>query len=104
METEAVKESVVRGHHVYKAVWTPLIGEELPIFPEPGNVHDKRAVSVIVGHVPREISGEAYTTCDNFYRPVSLLSTLFHSFLIASDEVSALLLASTYGRGNVRPL
>ena len=31
METEAVKESVLRGHRVYKAVWTPLIGEELPV-------------------------------------------------------------------------
>ena len=24
------KESVVRGHHIYKTVWTPVIGEELP--------------------------------------------------------------------------
>ena len=23
------KESVVRGHHIYKTVWTPVIGEEL---------------------------------------------------------------------------
>ena len=22
-------ESVVRGHHIYKVVWTPVIGEEL---------------------------------------------------------------------------
>ena len=25
------KESVVRGHHIYKTVWTPVIGEELPV-------------------------------------------------------------------------
>ena len=25
------KESVVRGHHVYKAIWTPVIGEELEV-------------------------------------------------------------------------
>ena len=57
VESEALKESVVRGHHVFKAVWTPLIGEELPVFPESESAHDKRAVGVfrdgvIVGHVP----------------------------------------------------
>ena len=25
------KKSVVRGHHVYKASWTPTVGEELPV-------------------------------------------------------------------------
>ena len=25
------KASVIRGHHVYKAVWAPFIGEELPL-------------------------------------------------------------------------
>ena len=24
------KASVVKGHHIYKAIWTPMIGEELP--------------------------------------------------------------------------
>ena len=66
METEAVKESVFCGHHVYK---TLLIGFQF--FPN------------IIGHVR-----EAYTICDNFYMHVSLVSTLFHSFLIVSDEVS----------------
>ena len=33
LECSAVyeKESVVRGHHVYKAIWTPVIGEELEV-------------------------------------------------------------------------
>ena len=58
---ELSKVSVVRGHHVYKEVWTPVIGEVLPVFPEPDNPHDKRAVAIfkegsIVGHVPRELS------------------------------------------------
>ena len=53
--------SVVRGHHVYKSVWTPLLGERLLVRPETGNNHDKYAVSVvkhgeIVGHLPRELS------------------------------------------------
>ena len=53
--------SVVRGHHVYKAVWTPRLGERLTVAPETGNSHDKFAVSVnklggIVGHGPRQLS------------------------------------------------
>ena len=39
------KESVVRGHHVYKYIWTPGIGEELSVEKEPGNLHDSFAVS-----------------------------------------------------------
>ena len=54
-------ESTVRGHHVYKAAWSPYIGEELPVQREVSNIHDYFAVAVLkngntVGHVPREIS------------------------------------------------
>ena len=53
--------SVVRGHHVYKAVWTPFVGETLTVHEEADNDHDAFAVSVkksemIVGHVPRSVS------------------------------------------------
>ena len=41
------KESVVRGHHVYKHIWTPGIGEELSVEKEPGNLHDSFAVSMV---------------------------------------------------------
>ena len=54
-------ESVIRGHHVYKSVWTPFIGETLSLTIEDGNAEDPYAVAVmkgttIVGHTPREIS------------------------------------------------
>ena len=55
-------ESVVRGHHIYKRIWTPVVGEKLLVTVEEGNPHDFRAVAVrkgggvIVGHVPRELS------------------------------------------------
>ena len=54
-------ESVVRGHHVYKAVWAPLLGEQLETERELDNEHDRFAVAVIkagqtVGHMPIEIS------------------------------------------------
>ena len=53
-------ESVVCGHHVYKRVWTPFIGEQLTLKHE-DNANDWRAVSVIkidavVGHLPREVA------------------------------------------------
>ena len=52
-------ESVVCGHHIYKTIWTPSLGEIRMVFPEPLNDHDRHAVcvkkdDVIVGHVPRE--------------------------------------------------
>ena len=55
------KASVVKGHHVYKAVWTPFWGEELSVQPEDHNDHDEHAIAVTrdgrtVGHVPRIIS------------------------------------------------
>ena len=33
-------DSVIHGHHVYKDVWTPYVGEELPLEQERGNSHD----------------------------------------------------------------
>ena len=56
-----VVESMVRGYHVYKDVWSAAVGQRLPCKQERGNPHDPYAIavtegSVIVGHVPREIS------------------------------------------------
>ena len=53
--------SVIQGHHIYKSVWTPVLGEVLSVSIEEGNSHDRFAVcmkrgKLIVGHVPREIS------------------------------------------------
>ena len=54
-------ESCIRGHHVYKDVWTPVVDEELNCRREEGNISDPYAVATvksgnIVGHVPRRIS------------------------------------------------
>ena len=61
----------VRGHHVYKDMWRPVIGEQVETFCETGNSHDKHAVAVtlgnaadVVGHIPKEIS----KTCFYFIR------------------------------------
>ena len=58
-------DSVICGHHVYRHIWSSVVGEELECRIETGNVHDLYAVSVIksgssgndvVGHIPRNIS------------------------------------------------
>ena len=41
MESKLVKKSVVRGHHIYKEVWSPVVGELLPVLQESINVHDR---------------------------------------------------------------
>ena len=50
----------VRGHHVYKRIWSPSIGEPFETFCEEENEHNKYAMAVhrntIVGHIPREIT------------------------------------------------
>ncbi len=61
IKMEFVLASCVRGHHVYKDIWSPNFGEELTCRREEGNVKDSYAVAVfkissIVGHLPRNIS------------------------------------------------
>ena len=51
----------MRGHHIYKRIWTPSIGEQLSLPAEENNCFDKHAVAVVkdgevVGHIPRNIS------------------------------------------------
>ena len=58
---ECTLESVIRGHHIYKRIWRPLVGEVLTLEREEGNTHDRFAVSllkdaIVVGHVPLEFS------------------------------------------------
>lgn len=55
------KASVVRGHHIYKVIWTPTVGEILQLRAEDDNEHDEHAVAVLkagstVGHVPYSMS------------------------------------------------
>ena len=52
--------SIIRGQHIYKAIWTPEIGKILQCKQERTNLEDSYAVimkdDTIVGHVPREKS------------------------------------------------
>ena len=52
---------MIRGHHIYKDIWIPFIGEILRVEQEANNTTDRFAVAVVrdetvVGHVPREVS------------------------------------------------
>ena len=55
-------ELAVCGYHVYKEIWSSILGEELQCFCEIGSIHDLYAVKVVktgmgtVGHLPKEIS------------------------------------------------
>ena len=49
-EAVYLHESVVRGHHVYKRVWSPAIGEVLKLSREE-DTHDRFAVCVVKGEL-----------------------------------------------------
>ena len=47
-------DSMIRDHHVYKSVWSPVIAEQLILEKEPANPNDEFAVAVIKdSHIPR---------------------------------------------------
>ena len=64
-------ETLVGGHHVYKTIWTGVIGEKLFTSPdsrEEAKAYDKYAIAIykdsdfteLVGHSPIEISNIIY--------------------------------------------
>ena len=60
-ECELAVDSCIQRHHIFKNIWTPTMGEQLPCRGEIGNNKDRYAVAILrdrttVGHVPREIS------------------------------------------------
>ena len=56
---DVLPRECVHGHHIYKRVWTPVVGEKLPVDIEEDD--DPRAVAVrtcgiVVGNVPKACS------------------------------------------------
>jgi len=41
-------ESTVRGHHIFKAIWTTVLGQNLDVQPERDNSFDAHAVATIL--------------------------------------------------------
>ena len=52
--------SYVRGHHIYKSVWTPIISEELDCVREINNIRDRYTVAVVKNN---EIVGHLHLSC-----------------------------------------
>ena len=66
-------ETYIKGHHVYKEVWTPELGEQLNVRMEPDNRVDKFAVCVekdqaVVGHLKKGNSVKFAKTIFYFLR------------------------------------
>ena len=66
-------ETFIKGHHVYKDIWTPKQGKQLGVSMEPDNQMDKFAVCVkiiekIVGHLKKGTSGRFTKTIFYFLR------------------------------------
>ena len=66
-------ETYIKGHHVYKEVWTQEVGEKLNVLMEPDNRVDKFAVCVeknqtVVGHLKKGDSGKFAKTIFYFLR------------------------------------
>ena len=58
LSNQFIVKCSVRGHHVYKRIWSPSIGEPFETFCEEENEHNKYAMAVhqntVVGHIPEE--------------------------------------------------
>ena len=44
---DLVLHSVIRGHHIYKRIWTPVVGEELLLQRDLTNSYDIFAVGIM---------------------------------------------------------
>ena len=87
METFQV-EWCVRGHHIYKSIWSPATGEELGCKLEPTNTEDPYAVAVVrrstvVGHVSQKISA----ACSLFLRRNSTICCRITTSCCFSDDL-----------------
>ena len=54
-------QTVMRGYHAYKEVYSATVGQVLPCQQERGNVHDQYSVPIVdentvIDHVPQVIS------------------------------------------------
>lgn len=79
-------DTVIRGYHVYKDIWTAAVREILVCRRETDNLHDRFALAVcrggdIVGHVPKKIS----SICSVFLRSGTINCEVTGSRQYSSD-------------------
>ena len=76
------KESFARGHHIYKTIWTPVIGEELEVKTEEDNNHDQHTVTIVkdgllIGHMPCLVAEVPWFFLGHMPRLVAEISCFF---------------------------
>ena len=77
METFQV-ESCVRGHHIYKVVWSPSLGEVLQCTRELENTKECYTLTVVrrstvVGHIPQDCSCKCPVLSEELFAVKSLV-------------------------------
>ena len=97
-------DNCVRGHHIYKDVWTPVVNDGLNYRREEENVSDPYTVAIIksgniVGHTPCWMS----TACSLFIQkgsavafPIAALSSSVHQLYFPQLAVVAVNTFPTY--------
>ena len=69
LSNQFIVKCSVRGHHVYKRIWSPSIGEPFETFCKEENEHNKYAMAVhlntVVEHIPREIACTCHFFIEN---------------------------------------
>ena len=60
IESEEFNDTCVRGFHVYKDVWRPVIGEELRCQREVDNPRDPYAVAVTSAVISSHVAPPSY--------------------------------------------
>ena len=57
------RESCICGHHIYKDMWNPLVGEVLQCEKDPHNAADRYSVAVKKRRSRRQTFTEKYQDC-----------------------------------------
>ena len=77
-------ETYIKGHHVYKEVWTPEVGEKLNVLMEPDNRVGNFAVYVkkdqtAVGHLRKRDPGKFAKTIFISSEVISIITAMLKS-------------------------
>ena len=81
-------ESTVRGRHVYKAIWNPVVGHVLHIQSEDSNTYDRFAVATHLRDESSASSFQSVASPEHFGRRYWLLLSLFLLSLSLKDVAS----------------
>lgn len=94
--------SSIRGYTIYKAIWTPIVGEILSAEREPDNIHTVAlcAEDLKVGNIPLKLSRlcNSFLTRGGTIYMYKHLSHALNSLLLISLKADSMFHASTFHR------